>query len=182
MNSPTFAMNALRLCLILVPLLVSGCSSVPFPTYAVSGSNVSTIRSIPAAISVGEFSGSQGRVSCRAQRIEPEGGATFGAFIQDAFNNEVLIAGEASGPKMEIRGLMREVAVACGISEGSWTIEAEISINNGPPFTARTVRNFEGSFAGVIVYQRAFQAFVPAVQDFVSYVLNSPQVRAATSQ
>ena len=130
MNSPFLVIRASRLCLILAPLLVSGCASVPFPTYSVSGSNVATIRSVPASISIGNFSGTQTTVSCRAQRIEPEGGATFGSFIQDAFNNEVLIAGESSGSTIEITGVMREVDVACGIGDGSWTIEAEISIGD----------------------------------------------------
>ena len=150
----------------LASFAVSACT-VPFPVYSISGENVEIVRSIPAKIKVKQFTGPQSEVTCRLQPIGPEGGKTFAAFISKAFADDVSIAGSISEKSIEINGVLKHVDVSCGIANGSWVIEMEISVDDQPPFTVRTVRKFDGNFAGAVVAMRAYQAFNPAVQQFV---------------
>jgi hypothetical protein len=158
---------------------VSGCS-IPFPVYSVSGRNVGTIRTIPNTIKLGQFSGEQKSVWCRLQPISPEGGVTFASYIKNAFNDEIIIAGVTpTQGSIELNGTLRDIDVDCGMGSASWVIEMEFTLGAQPPFTVRTSRAFEGSFAGAVVGARAYQAFVPTVQDLVNDVLMNPAFQAA---
>jgi len=133
-------------------------------------------------VRVGQFTGDQQTVSCRLRPIGPEGGGTFAAYIQNAFEEEATITGRrpAEG-EVELRGVLRRVDVDCGIVEASWTIEMDMSIGEQPPFTVKTVRRFDGNYLGGVVFQRAYTAFVPSVQEFVHDVLASPAFQAAVA-
>jgi hypothetical protein len=166
-------------CQIAIALCLAGCS-VPFPTYGVSARNVETVRSTPATIKVGPITGAQTSVSCRLQPIGPEGSGTFASYIQEAIADEVVIAGGAPRDRtIQISGTLTNVDVDCGIINGSWTIEMALVVNNGPPVSVKTARNFDGNYFGGVVLQRAYGAFVPTVQQFVADVLNSAAVQAA---
>jgi hypothetical protein len=161
-------------------LLLSACS-VPFPVYSISGENVGMIRNLPVNVQVGEFQGVQKEVTCRLQPIGPEGNATFATYIQKAIRDEVLIAGNTPrGQTVQISGTVKNVDLSCGIITGSWTIDVDVSVNGGPPFPIRSVKTFDGNYMGTVVATRAYQAFVPAVQQLVRDILSSPAVQGGT--
>ncbi|CAN5657071.1 hypothetical protein BH10PSE6_BH10PSE6_47030 [soil metagenome] len=163
----------------IIALVLSGCS-VPFPVYSVSGENVGLIRTLPVNVQVGEFRGSQKEVSCRLQPIGPEGNATFASYIQKALRDEVLIAGNTPRSRtVQITGTVKSVDVSCGIITASWTIDVDISVNGGQPVPIRTVRTFDGNYVGGVVATRAYQAFVPTIQQLVNEILSNPAVQSA---
>lgn len=160
-------------------LILSACS-VPFPVYSVSGQNIEAIRNSKANIHVGPFQGAQNSVVCRLQPISPEGNVTFAAYIRKAFADEVLIANPASKARtIEIGANLRNIDVNCGIFSAEWVIDLEVTVNNGPPIQVKTVRSFDGNYVGAVVANRAYQAFVPAVQQTVHDILTNPLVQAS---
>jgi hypothetical protein len=163
----------------IIAVLLSACS-VPFPVYSISGENVGMIRTLPVNVQVGAFQGTQNSVSCRLQPIGPEGNATFAAYIQKALRDEVLIAGNAPRSRtVQITGTVKSVDVSCGIISASWTIDVDISVNGGPPVAIRTVKTFDGNYMGAVVATRAYQAFVPTIQQLVHDILSNPAVQNA---
>lgn len=162
-----------------IAMLLSACS-VPFPVYSVSGENIGLIRTLPVNVQVGEFAGGQKTVSCRLQPIGPEGGASFASYIQKALRDEVLIAGNTPRSRtVQITGTVKNVDVSCGIITASWMIDVDISVNGGQPVPIRTVRTFDGNYVGGVVATRAYQAFVPTIQQLVNEILSNPAVQSA---
>ena len=162
--------------------LLAGCA-VPFPVYTVSSSNISAIREAQRTLQLGQFSGNQSSVSCRLQPITPEGGKTFAQYIRAALADEIIIAGDTSTKsKVPISVQLVSIDVACNSLDSNWTIELEVTLPNDPPFAVKTVRSFEYSFLGSAMLPRAYQAFVPTVQEAVANVLAHPNVRRQLTQ
>ena len=158
--------------------LLAGCA-VPFPVYTVSSSNVTSIRSAKAVVELGEFSGLQTSVSCRLQPISPEGNRTFAQYIRGALNDEVVIAGPSSSVRKSKLSLqLKNIDVDCAVGAASWMMEVDVSINGKPSFNVKTVRNFDGNFMGNVVAQRAYQAFVPSVQQLIADIMMHPNFKA----
>ena len=158
---------------------VSGCS-LPFPVYSASGRNVEAIRNVPRAVKVGQFVGDQKSISCRLQPLEPQGGETFAAYIRNAFNEEIIMAGAKTNEAgIGLNGTLKDIDVDCGILSASWTIEMELSVGDRPPFTVKTIHNFDGNYFGAVVFSRAHAAFVPAIQHFINDVVKHPSFQAA---
>lgn len=157
--------------------ILSGCV-VPFPTYNVSSNNVMAIRATQRTVELGDFLGNQTTTSCRLRRTGPDGDRTFAQYIRAAFQDELVIAGppplrERSTLSMRIT----DVNVDCGNIWSSWTIEGEVRITNQQPYKVKVVRDFDGSFLADVVWQRANQAFVPTVQEFIAAVMAHPAYR-----
>jgi hypothetical protein len=159
--------------------LLAGCA-VPFPVYTVSSSNITTIRGADRTVELGAFTGDQNSVSCRLQPITPEGHKTFAEYIRAAFADELVIAGNlTTKPKVPLSARVVYIDVACNSLDSNWTIELEVSLPGQAPFLVKTVRPFEYTFFGAAMVPRAYQAFVPAVQDTVANVLAHPNVCGA---
>jgi len=157
---------------------LAGCA-VPFPVYTVSSSNIASIRATQKAVELGDFSGSQTSVSCRLQPISPEGGRTFAQYIRGAFNDEIIIAGTRSGAaKSRVSLQLKNIDVDCAIGTAWWTIEVVVMIDGRPSFEVKTFRPFEGNFLGSVVLLRAYQAFVPTVQQLITDIMTHPTYRA----
>jgi hypothetical protein len=168
----------LRMLVLAVSAILLSACSVPFPVYSVSGENVGLVRALPVNVQVGNFQGAQKEVSCRLQPIGPEGNATFASYIQKALRDEVLIAGNTTRPQtVQISGTVKSIDLSCGIITGSWTIDVDISVNGGSPIPIRTVKTFDGNYMGAVVATRAYQAFVPSIQQLVNDILSNPAVQ-----
>ncbi len=140
---------------------------------------MTSIRAAHNAVELADFSGSQSSVSCRLQPISPEGNKTFAQYIRNAFNDELVIAGQKPGlPKSKLSVQIKNIDVDCAVGQASWTIEAEVAIGSQSPISIKTVRNFDGNFMGAVVLERAYQAFVPSVQQFIADVMAHPAYKA----
>ena len=163
-------------------LMVWGCS-LAFPVYSPSGKNVQAIRSLPTNVKLGQFLGDEKSVSCRLQPIAPESGETFASYIKSAFNEDMIMAGgKATTADLPLAGTLKNIDVDCGIISASWIIEMELTIGTHPPFMVKTVHPFDGNYFGGIVFQRAYTAFVPAVQRFINDVVTHPTFQEAVRQ
>jgi hypothetical protein len=95
-------------------------------------------------------------------------------------NDEIIIAGGTpTQGTLEVVGTLKAIDVWCGTLDASWTIEMEFSIDNQAPFTVKTVRMFDGNFVGAWIVNRAYNEFVPAVQDFLNGILTHPSFQSA---
>lgn len=167
-----------RTAVFLVPVALTACA-VPFPVYTVSSSNVTSIRATKNTVELSEFTGSQTSVSCRLQPISPEGGRTFAQYIRNAFNDELVIAGQKPElAKSKLTLQLKNIDVDCAIGQASWMLEADVTVGSQKPFSIKTVRNFDGNLAGAIVVNRAYQAFVPSVQQLITDIMAHPSFRA----
>ena len=158
--------------------ILTGCA-VPFPVYTISTSNIVALRDANRLVKINTFKGSQTSVSCRLQPISPEGGRTFAKYIQDAFNDEIVVANPKNPPAITVDATLTNIDVDCAMGTASWTIEMDVSVNGQATFAAKVSRTFEGSFAGAIVGQRAYQAFVPTVQEAVKAIISHPTFQSA---
>lgn len=157
--------------------------AVPFPVYTVSSGNVATLRSSERSIELGTFTGNTASVSCRLQQIQPEGGKTFSQYIRAAFKDELIIAGNSSTkPKIPLNVKLVYIDVSCNSTDSRWEIDVEVTLPGQEPFTVKTLRRFDYNFIGGVILPRAYQAFVPTVQEVVSNVLDHPEIRRAQSQ
>ena len=157
--------------------------AVPFPVYTVSSGNISTLRSSERSIELGSFIGDTGSISCRLQQIQPEGGKTFAQYIRAAFNDELVIAGNLSTkPKIPLNVKLTYIDVSCNSIDSRWEIDLEVTLPGRDPFIVKTLRRFEYNFLGGVMLPRAYQAFVPTVQEAVANVLAHPEIRRAQSQ
>jgi hypothetical protein len=160
--------------------MLVGCA-VPFPVYTVSSTNITTIRQAKSGLELEAFTGDYDRVSCRAQGISPEGGKSFARYIRDAINDEIIIAESSPRAKKARLALeLKNIDVDCAIGTGAWIFEVIVQVGSQAPFSLTSRRAFEGSFAGALVYQRAYQAFVPSVQQLISEIMAHPSFRAET--
>ncbi len=133
-----------------------------------------SIRAAQNTVELDQFAGQQTTVSCRLQPISPEGGRTFAQYIKNAFNDELVIAGQKPGlPKSKVSVQLKSIDVDCAIGQASWIIEADVTVGSQKPYSIKTVRNFDGNFAGVVVANRAYQAFVPSVQQFIADIMSN---------
>lgn len=159
-------------------VVLTGCV-VPFPTYSVSSNNVLAIRATQRTVELGDFLGNQTTTSCRLRRTGPDADRTFAQYIRAAFQDELVIAGP---PPLRERSTLSlritDVNVDCGNVWSSWTIEGEVRITNQPPYKVKVVRDFDGSFLADVVWQRANQAFVPTVQEFIAAVMAHPAYKS----
>ena len=172
----------LRCCLALAmagSTLLMGCA-VPFPVYAPSTKNVLALRSAPKSVQLGSFSGDQRSVSCRLQPITPDGNRSFAQYIRDALSDELVIANPPASLKpVQLSIALTSIEVYCGILSASWTIELQVSVDGRAAYAVKTVREFDGNYMAGVVLPRAYQAFIPAVQDAIAAVLAHTEVQAA---
>lgn len=164
-------------------LSVLAACAVPFPVYTVSSGNIATLRSSERSLELGTFSGDAASVSCRLQQIQPEGGKTFAQYVRAAFNDELIIAGnQSTKSKIPINVKLVNIDVSCNAADSRWEIDLEVTLPGRSPFIVKTLRRFDYNFLGSVMLPRAYQAFVPTVQEAVANVLAHPEVRSAQSQ
>ena len=173
----------LRIVLALASVAALTACAVPFPVYTVSSSNITAIRSGERPLELGSFSGDTTSVSCRVQQISPEGGKTFAQYIRSAFNDELVIAANTSTkPRVPLSIKLTYIDVSCNAIDSRWEIDLEVSVPGQDAFTVKTLRRFDYNFLGGVMLPRAYQAFVPTVQEAITNVLAHPTVKRAQSQ
>jgi len=159
--------------------VLSGCAA-PFPVYSAAGKNVAAVRELPRPLQVRAVSGSQSNATCRLVPIIPDGGKTYADYVRHAFDEEITMAGRpAGGSPLEVSLKLIKVDVDCGILEGAWVFDVELTVGRQAPVALRIQRPFDGNYIGTIVVDRATKAFVPSVQDLVQAVLRHPAMQAA---
>jgi len=137
--------SAKRILWIVALGLLTGCA-LPISPYAVSSSDITSIRSAHKAIDLGDFSDGPTSASCRGEGIAPEGGRSFAQYIRDAFNDEIVIAGlSTTRDRSTVSLKVLNIDVTCGLGTAFWIVEVEVRVGEQAPYIVKTIRNFEAT-------------------------------------
>jgi hypothetical protein len=173
--------------IVALALLVSatGCTTTT-QRYSPNVANVVGLRELHTTqkIRVADFSGEDKRAGCRAAGIAPPDDVTFAAYIANALRDDLRLADAyAEQSNFKITGKLVRVDLSCAVvGKGNWTFQVAITLPNGESFEVNKVYEFDGNYLGDIVYTRAKDAFIPAVQELVKSITSHPMFRSVLTQ
>jgi hypothetical protein len=169
-----------------VAMIASGCSTYSATRYSISTDNVVALRSLNGkTINVGAFTSTvpgQKEIMCRGVGpIKTPDGEPFSSFIRKALLDELKIANiySASAP-VTLTGNLD--AIDFSSQSGNWNINLTVKSSNGKSISTSEVYPFTSSFVGDTACNQTAQAFMPAVQNLVGKVVNSPEFIALVAQ
>jgi len=169
-----------------VAMIASGCSTYSATRYSISTDNVMVLRSLNGkTINVGAFTSTvpgQKEIMCRGVGpIKTPDGEPFSSFIRKALLDELKIANiySASAP-VTLTGNLD--ALDFSSHGGSWNLRLTVKASNGKSMTAIEDYSYTSSFYGETACNQTAQAFMPAVQNLVGKVVNSPDFLALVAQ
>lgn len=159
--------------------IVTGCA-VPVDRYHSSADNQQGIKSFNKKFSVDDFSATKTdyKVMCRlANNVEMTDGKSFEGYIQDAFVEELKMAGAyAKDSYIVIKGHLNDTDVSSGVTDAHWTLNLTITNNAGKSFTVNHKREYSASFVGGIACGSDMpKSFMPTVQELIGKIITHPQ-------
>lgn len=180
---------------IVVPLVLafaaanlSGCVSVNAKAYQPDILTVNQLKSsLKNNVSVGTVKLEQGdtnKILCRlAGDVYLPDKMTYSQYIKQAFEEQLLAANKLADKSSDKALNVDLKAVDFSTVEGSWTISANISVNDNSPIFIKSVYDFGTSFVAYAACKSAGQAFEGAVAHFINQVLtNSSILKELNSQ
>jgi hypothetical protein len=172
--------------LLLVVSCVAGCAMPITPRYAVSASNIVDLREMygnsPNKIKVGEFTSDITDINCRGGEIQLPDKQTFATFMKSGFTDELKLAGVSSeNSSIILSAKILNLDVDCNIGTAHWQAEVELKVGAGTPFIVKNTYDFDGAFAGVVVYSNARESLNNAFQDLFSHIIKDPNFKLAFS-
>lgn len=163
-------------------LLLGACSTYTPQRYNISVDNNVALKTLETGnINVATFKepASFSR-SCRAAGpiAPPEGG--FAGYIQKALIDELKVADkfDDKAPKVTLSGSVEKLAFSSAISGGSWDIDLRLNSSNGKSMDVSEHYEFGGAFAAEAACQQTASAYLPAVQNLIGKMVNSPEFPA----
>lgn len=167
------------LLLLTITVLASGCSTYSANRYSISADNVEALRAINGqSVNVGEFSSAkpvEKEIMCRGVGpIKTPDGETFAEYVRKAFLDELKIAEvySASAP-VTITGNLN--AIDFSSTSGTWNLSLTVNSSNGKSMSVSEEYSYTSSFYGETACNQTAQAFMPAVQNLVGKVVQSPE-------
>jgi hypothetical protein len=168
-------------------LMASGCA-MQAPRYQPSIDNVEALKKTPASVALGTFTvqaGVGGPISLRANSMTSPVGADYAAYLADALQQELTLAGKLDPKsKIEISGvLVKNDIAAAGMSTNSGEVEARIVVkNNGTQRFDKVKRaelSWDSSFVGAIAIPKAQQQYPMIVQKLLAQLWGDADFQAA---
>lgn len=164
---------------ILVVLMLSACSTMQPPRYAISVDNIQALKQYDGArVSVALDQKHDFNVNCRLMgSIEPADGLSFSQFISKAFNDELTMAGLHSAEGVELSGEVTEVEVSStsGLTNGYWILGIRLDSSNGQGLSVSNKYSFKSGFDAVTACNATADALSPAVQDLIKATVTHPE-------
>jgi len=167
---------------LLAALLVvagAGCATYPASRYGVSTDNVMTLREMPLGnVQIGPFTATQPglhEIACRAAGpITVPDNETFANYVRKALVDELRMANKyGSRSPVVISGNLDFVEFSS--TDGTWTVGVTLRSSN-QYWVRESVRyKFETSFFAESACNATAQAFMPAVQDLIGKLIQSPR-------
>ncbi len=168
-----------KIAVILALVVLSGCSTMQPPRYAISVDNIEAIK---------EFKGAKAKVvslqqtgdyssNCRAMGpIEPADGLTIPEFISKAFNDELKMAGAHANDGVHLSGDISKVEFSSisGLTNGYWDIELKLKSSNGNSLVINNIYKFKSGFDAITACNATADALTPAVQDLIQATVSHP--------
>jgi len=160
-------------------LMLSACSTMQPPRYAVSVDNIQKLK---------QFSEISGEIislnqpanfssNCRLMGpIEPADGLSISAFVTKAFNDELKMADKYSQDTAKITGAITKIEFSSitGLTNGYWDIGLSLQSDNGNNLTVSNKYTFKSGFDAITACNATADALSPAVQDLIKATLNHP--------
>lgn len=160
-------------------VLLSGCSTMTPPRYAVSVDNIQELKKIKdAKVIVTELSLSGKFDSgCRmVGPIEPADKLTVPQFIAKAFNDEFKMADIYSVDGAKISGDITKIKFSSmdGLTNGNWDISLLLKSSNGQKLEVNSRYEFRSGFDAITACNATADALSPAVQDLIKKTVTDP--------
>ncbi len=167
-------------------LVLAGCETTNSIPYKASTANVITIQQTMQArgkkVSLGSTTvapGIQESPLCRLMgpvKVAP--GKTLPAYINDAFQEELFLAGvyQTNAPTV-IDGRVEAMSFS-SVTPASWTLSMSVKSNTSSGYTVSINYPFDTSFTAYSACKNVADAFGPAVQELLKQVVNHPQFGA----
>lgn len=153
--------------------------------YSISADTNVALKSIGAGnINVGDFKGPEKFDSgCRAAGpISPPDNMSFEAYIQKALADELKVAGayDDKTPKVTLTGLVDQLAFSSsrGLTGGSWDIGLRVDSSNGKFVHVSEHYEFNSGFIADTACKQTAEAYLPAVQNLIGKLVNSPEFKS----
>ena len=170
--------------IIIILLMLVGCSTYPVDRYTVSVSNMVTLKKLPIeTLSVGNFSGSVSKIRSEVLcNITPPDGLTLAEFIRMAVIDELRMADKYDeNAPVALNGQLKDAQFKVlghhftGNKRGEWNLELELVSSNGE--WLKVSENYK--YVLPTLYEEACmqiaRSLVPAVQDLIHKAVSDPQ-------
>jgi hypothetical protein len=164
-------------------LFLTGCSTTNSIPYKASTNNIVAIQTklqpMGAKLNVGAVTVAGGideAPNCRLMGpVSVSPGKSIGAYIQEAFQEELFAAGVYSATsKSTITGVINKLNFS-STGTGSWDIGMTVSSSNGISYAVLINYPFRTSFDAISACKNVADAFGPATQELLKQVINNPQ-------
>ena len=160
-------------------LMLSSCSTMQPPRYAVSIDNIQILKSYEGAkaeiVSLNQPASFS--PNCRLMGpIEPADGLTFSQFISKAFNDEFKMAGLYSTDGIKISGDITKIGFSSitGLTNGYWDIGLRLVSSNGESLSVNKKYTFRSGFDSITACNATADALSSAVQDLIKATITHP--------
>ena len=147
------------------------------PPYRSASDTAAMINQLPAGFRIDKMTGAYDDVTCRGEKITAGKGATFASYIKEAFDEELRAAAAHKMPVRSVTAHLTNLDLSCGVSAAAWIFRLRLQVADAKPFTVSIVHEFRGSAVGSVVRHRAEAMLVPAVQELIRDVVQSPKFR-----
>ncbi|QEZ47210.1 hypothetical protein [Cupriavidus oxalaticus] len=160
-------------------VVLAGCSTYSVPRYSASAETVERLRSsAPATAKVGTFTASgenRSEITCRGVGpIKAADGETFADYARKALASELRMAGlYAEQAPVTLSGNLDQLDFSS--TEGRWDIALTVTSSNGASVTKAVTHKYPTNFVGEIACNTTAHAFMPAMQDIISALVNSQE-------
>ena len=178
-------MNHLNKLIAVLALVLSGCSSLTVQNYGVAADANYALKQlkIGESLFVGEISNSSNtEMSCRMMGpIKFANNMTAAGYIKKALEDELKLSGAYAPktPKVVLGGTINKLEMSStkGMSRGFWLIELTIRSSNGKSVKVTENYEFESGFDGNTACVNTTTAFMPAVQNLITKLVNDSQFK-----
>lgn len=175
-------MKKIRLALVGVMLVVSGCSTMTPARYAVSVDNDMILKGYQGKmLNLASMSAPASYdANCRLMGpIQASDGATIPEFVRKAFNDEFKLAGVYGDGNAVLTGRMDKIAFSssAGLTNGWWDLSLTLDSNNGRSLSVENKYQFKSGFDAITACNQTAQALGPAVQDLIKKAISDPRFK-----
>lgn len=169
-----------KLSFIALLALLSGCSTMQPPRYAISVDNVQNLKKYENRhVMVSKFTQSaEYSAGCRLMGpIEPADGLSIPEFVSNAINDEFKMAGIYSESGTKITGDVTQINFSSisGLTNGIWNIGINLTSSNGKSLNVSNQYKFKSGFDAITACNATADALTPAVQDLIKAAIAKPE-------
>ena len=164
---------------IVLAVIVSGCSTYSADRYSIDVDNVMTLKALKGTkINVGAFTASEPRkaeIMCRGVGpIKTPDGETFENFIRKGLVDELKLAEVySSSAPVTLTGNLDSIDFSS--ASGTWNLALTVNSSNGNSLSVAENYSYTTSYYGETACNQTAQALMPAVQNLIGKVVRNAE-------